>query len=120
MCENSQYDFVNEYYKNLDNILRYDSPKKPVESNFNKDYHAYADAMSLYDSEMIQYKINKLAQMKQQNELLQKFKTDLLEYLDITNHSKANELYRIAWDSKSAYGLNEVADYAEELSELLS
>jgi hypothetical protein len=53
-------------------------------------------------------------------EINEQFKQAVLAELGISNHPKADELWRIAWEHGHSSGYNEVAIHAEELAELLN
>lgn len=51
--------------------------------------------------------------------LTQKFKEDLEREYGLVGHPKADLLYSKAWDIGHAYGFHEVANYYDELVELI-
>jgi hypothetical protein len=51
--------------------------------------------------------------------LLELFKTDLAEYLGLTDHNKFDKLFDMAWERRHSDGYCAIAEEAEELAELL-
>jgi hypothetical protein len=47
------------------------------------------------------------------------FKLDLLEALGLSNHPKANEFFRLAWEDGHANGFYEVSIVAENWAEVM-
>ena len=56
---------------------------------------------------------------REETRLYNKFRSDLLESLGITNHQKADRLFSLAWELGHSSGYTEVYSYACELVELL-
>ncbi len=54
-----------------------------------------------------------------ENGIVDRFRTDLLAALKLTDHPKAAALWELAWDRGHSAGLDEVATYADEFSVLL-
>lgn len=48
------------------------------------------------------------------------FKRDLLDELGVSNHPKADALFSLAWSYGHSAGYEEVFNYADELSQLLT
>ena len=59
------------------------------------------------------------AYRKEEERLYGLFRADLLAELGITEHPKADTLFRIAWDRGHSSGFSEVANEAVALVELL-
>jgi len=47
------------------------------------------------------------------------FKADLFEYHDVTGHPKAERVFSLAWDYGHSAGLGEVANYFDDLVDLI-
>ena len=113
------YEIATKYSTLIHDLVYPTKPNKPYESDFGKNYRAYADAREKYDEDMIQYRNYLNKYREQENNYLNQFQIDLLEYLEISNHPKASKLYSMAWEDGHSSGLSEVGMKAEWLVELL-
>lgn len=56
---------------------------------------------------------------KEMSRTMTLFRSDILDDLGLTDHSKANKLFEMAWDRGHSDGLRAVYEWAERLSRLL-
>ena len=79
----------------------------------------FADDMELYEVGMEEFRKHTEAFRAAERDAMSRFKADVLAENGITDHPKADKLYEMAWERGHSSGIQEVAMYAEELSELL-
>jgi hypothetical protein len=79
----------------------------------------YSKDLENYESNKENYKIEYKKFTDHQEEMFAKFKHDLLDYLELSHHSKAELLFEMAWERGHAYGYQDVINEAEVLAELV-
>jgi len=106
--------------------VKYDlvRPCKPVLQDYRDrtpaDVRRYADALEVYEKEMIEYQ-TKLTQIKdQEHKLLLQFKKDALEEYGLSKHPKADAIFDFAKRHGHSDGLHSVCYWLEELAELVN
>ena len=96
-------------------------PSKPVKPS-QKDYANNADfgaALDLWEADKDKWLLLVDEYRAANGEVVQSFKSELLDALKISNHPKREKLWEMAWERGHAHGFYEIAQEAERLAELL-
>lgn len=111
---------IAEKYTQLANEVKYPiSFKKPLRDQY-KDVVDYNKGLAAYEEHFHNDFIPAKKEYRAtQERITQSFKRDLLEFLGVSDHPKAETLWVMAWDRGHSNGYNEVAMEAENLAELL-
>lgn len=115
------WDKLNRSYYTTPSVSWPDTPTQPKipRDPTPSELRAIADELEQYENRLVEYKRAKTAYNQEVSSLEQEFRNDLEAYYDMTNHPKADRLYNKAWDMGHASGLLEVANYYENLVELV-
>lgn len=89
------------------------SPSSVITQAYDKD-------LAQYRKQLPEYRRRAKAYHEEGRELIEQFKTDALEELGLSEHPKAELLYKMAWERDQAIGLREVFDTMDYLSKLLN
>jgi hypothetical protein len=109
---------VDGAYKN--NMPYPSRPKKPVlKDQTPAAARAYADELEAYAEDVKQYEEERRAYGAESARLEAKFRDDLEAEHDTKGHPKADMLYSMAYDRGHSAGMSEVANYYDELSQLI-
>lgn len=111
---------IAEKYQNMSREVPYPTREegKPVRERY-ASVPAFSAALNEYEIRFHTFIEQKKEYHQAQEQITQGFKRDLLEYLEVSNHPKAETLWNLAWDHGHGSGYNDVAGYAEDFSELM-
>lgn len=80
----------------------------------------YANALALYEVDMAGYHIARNAYNADVKRLQDQFRADLEAEYGMIGHPKADKLWAKAWDMGHSAGLGDVANYYDDLYELVA
>jgi hypothetical protein len=93
-------------------------PRSQISAEDLKDYRAKGYSIEEdFDKTAFYAESNKYSDAR--NKLEAEFKADLFDEHGVTGHPKANRAFDIAWDHGHSSGYSEVANYFDDLADLL-
>ena len=104
-----------ENYCNRDKFPSFISKPKLKAKATSQDAVKYAQELEIYEKQLEEIKEKRINWQTKQNELNKKFKEDLLNEFNLTNHPKANEIFMFAWEKGHSNGYYAVHDWVQEL-----
>lgn len=122
----SVYDIA-KHFKSLWDAVPYPEiyslPPKPNRKDF-PNHASYGVALDDWETagKQIKEEFRKLrsAWSTETSRIEDEFKKELLKFLEVADHPKADKLWQLAWEQGHSDGFNEVAMHAEELAELIT
>ena len=96
-------------------------PVKPSQPS-KKDYKSHAEygvAMDAWEAGVAEWREKHKQYSEAGRAINEQFKAAVLEYLELTDHPKAEKFWAIVWERGHSGGYSEIVIEAEELAELL-
>jgi hypothetical protein len=94
-------------------------PTLPIKAT-PAQHREYADKLEAYEAAKAQQRVARDAYYAEQNRLEKQFREDLEEQYGMKGHPKADKLFSKAWQMGHSNGYGEVANYYDDLHELVA
>jgi len=94
-------------------------PKVPKLNSNDPDYDEVSKKIAkIHEVKLNRYREAIKAYQVDENEKMNRFREDALEYCGLLEHPKASDIYSYAWNEGHSSGLHEVVNKLEELADL--
>jgi len=115
---NEMYEIV-KYFEEKQLCVTYPhKTNKPLRADY-KSHAEYGEAMDTWELSVVEWRENHKKYNDEIRKINDAFKSAVLDYLELSNHPKADKFWELVWDRGHSGGYSDIVIEAETLAELL-